>query len=219
MDKKRLSRGLVAVAIGAAAVVVPVAQSAQADVQLIVSSVLGSDGKNYAITNHISRATAARSASFTGRREWLVVWAGDENIADTVVRDTGDLLGNPTFKFPGAVDPLPGPDFLAVIDATKGSPTYGRIVNTVTVPLVENEPHHMQYSWHKGHKIYAGGLFTDITFVFDVAKPAAGRPVRDQPADRHPLRLGAGRLVGAERRHGLQHLHGRPGSARPVCLQ
>jgi hypothetical protein len=165
----RLSRGAAAVAIGAAAVVAPVAQPAQADVRVIPSSVIGSDGKSYTVTNHISRGVAARSATFTGRREWLVVWAGDENIADTVVRDTGDILGNPTFKFPGLPDPLPGPDFLAVIDATKDSPTYGHIVNTVTVPLVENEPHHMQYIWHKGHKIYAGGLFTDITFVFDVA--------------------------------------------------
>jgi hypothetical protein len=60
---------------------------------------------------------------------------------------------------------------MAVIDATKGSPTYGKVVNTATVgPLVENEPHHMQYVWHKGNKIYAGGLFSAVTYVFDVAK-------------------------------------------------
>lgn len=168
-ELSKLARGLVAVVIGAAAAVPGAALPAQADIAVIPSTVVGSDGKSYSVTNHVVRAEAARSAAFAGRREWLVVWAGDENIADTVVRDTGDILGNPTFKFPGAVDPLPGPDFLAVIDATKGSPTYGHIVNTVTVPLVENEPHHMQYSWHKGHKIYAGGLFTDTTFVFDVA--------------------------------------------------
>lgn len=55
------------------------------------------------------------------------------------------------------VNALPGPDFLAVIDATEGSPSYGKVVNTATVgPLVENEPHHMQYVWHKGDTVYAG---------------------------------------------------------------
>ena len=43
------------------------------------------------------------------------------------------------------------------------------VVNTVTVnPIPENEPHHLQYVWHKGQKIYAGGLFSDTTYVFDV---------------------------------------------------
>ena len=66
-------------------------------------------------------------------------------------------------------DASPGPDFMAVIDATKGSPSYGKVVNTATVgPLVENEPHHMQYVWHKGDAIYAGGLYSDITYAFDV---------------------------------------------------
>ena len=66
---------------------------------------------------------------------------------------------------------LIGPDFLAVVDATKGSPSYGKVVNTATVgPLVENEPHHMQYIWHKGNNIFAGGLFTDVTYVFDTSQ-------------------------------------------------
>ncbi|MCW0211981.1 MAG: hypothetical protein OJJ54_01340, partial [Pseudonocardia sp.] len=30
-------------------------------------------------------------------------------------------------------------------------------------------PHHMQYSWRKGDKIYAGGLFSAATYVFDVS--------------------------------------------------
>ena len=35
-------------------------------------------------------------------------------------------------------------------------------------PVVENEPHHMQYMWHKGDSIYAGGLYSDITYVFNI---------------------------------------------------
>lgn len=100
-----------------------------------------------------------------------MVWAGDENVADTVVPDVKNLpgsLANTTEKVRNA---LPGPDFMAVVDATQGSPTYGKVVNTATVgPLVENEPHHMQYSWRKGDKIYAGGLYSAATYVFDVAK-------------------------------------------------
>jgi hypothetical protein len=171
VHRRPFSVAILLVLVGVAGLVGPGAQQpAGAEIQLIMSAVRGSDGRSYAVTNHIDTKIAARSATFSGRREWLIVWAGDENIADTVVRDTGDILGNPAIRIPGFQDPaLPGPDFLAVIDATKGSPTYGNVVNTVTVPLVENEPHHMQYIWHKGHKVYAGGLFTDTTLVFDVA--------------------------------------------------
>src|SRR5262249_36753783 len=58
--------------------------------------------------------------------------------------------------------------------ATPGSRTYGAVVNTVTVgPGGGNEPHHLQYVWHKGDRIYAGGILSDTTFVFDAqALPA-----------------------------------------------
>lgn len=67
----------------------------------------------------------------------------------------------------GAVNPKE-PDFMAVINATKGSPDYGKVVNTVTLgPTLQNEPHHMQYVWHKGEMIYAGGLLSDTIYVFN----------------------------------------------------
>ncbi|WP_306749478.1 hypothetical protein [Saccharothrix yanglingensis] len=75
-------------------------------------------------------------------RQWLLAWTGPAK--------------------------QPAPDFLAVIDATPRSRTYGKVVNTVTVgPGMGNEPHHMQYVWHKGDHIYAGGIISDTTFVFD----------------------------------------------------
>src|SRR6202007_3287000 len=67
-----------------------------------------------------------------------------------------------------AQTPAVGADFLAVIDAQKGTPSYGKVVNTVTVQLAENEPHHMEYEWHKGNTIYAGGLYSDVAFALDV---------------------------------------------------
>ncbi|RJQ83743.1 hypothetical protein D5S17_00045 [Pseudonocardiaceae bacterium YIM PH 21723] len=141
-----------------------------------VSQAIGGDGKNYFVKNHIDKGLQAKSATGGSRKEWLLVWAGDENIADTAVKKVRTLLpGGLSVDVPTLVkdvnNALPGPDFLAVIDATKGSPTYGKVVNTATVgPLVENEPHHMQYIWHKGDKIFAGGLFSAATYAFDVKK-------------------------------------------------
>jgi hypothetical protein len=105
------------------------------------------------------------------RHEYLVVWAGDQNAGHEASANLSPL--NPSVD-PSAAERTVkanslGPDFLAIIDATDGSPTEGRVVNTVTVdPVIENEPHHMQYMWHKGDSIYAGGLYSDITYVFSI---------------------------------------------------
>src|SRR5207302_1336147 len=88
--------------------------------------------------------------------EFLVVWAGDVNAADNTVNEdvqkaTSIGVNVEKLKHVDIPDALPGQDFLAVIDADPASSKYGQVVNTVTVsPLVENEPHHMQYVWHKG---------------------------------------------------------------------
>lgn len=156
-------------------------KSDPAKANIIESVFTATDGTVFTLTNHLlgSAVSAAADGASSGRAgKYLLVWAGDENITDhtglnqnSVIRQTLDRL---------AVDPvralnielqsaLPGPDFLAVIDADPSSPEYGKVVNTVTAsPLIENEPHHMQYIWHKGNKIYAGGLFSDTTYVFDV---------------------------------------------------
>jgi hypothetical protein len=159
------------------------------------SKIVAGDGRTYWLDNHIDGAAvppgvlqdlglddALTGLGLTGsgaggtaeddglRREYLVVWAGDNNILDksgaeltTLPKTIGpDLIGTKD---------LIGPDFFAVVDATKGSATYGQVVNTATVgPLVENEPHHMQYIWHKGDNIFAGGLFTDVTYVIDTSE-------------------------------------------------
>jgi hypothetical protein len=142
--------------------------TAYADVLPFKSSLPGIDGKTYWVQNHLVSSAAHRKRG--GRHEYLVVWAGDENAGDLASNDIKDLAGTLT-NLRKVVSTLPGPDFLAVIDVTKGSSDYGKVVNTGTVgPIVENEPHHMQYIWHKGEKIYAGGLYTATTYVFDVTK-------------------------------------------------
>jgi hypothetical protein len=118
------------------------------------------------------------------RRKYLVAWAGDNNILD---KSGAELLDLPKTIGPDLIGQkdLIGPDFFAVIDATPGSDTYGKVVNTATVgPLVENEPHHMQYTWQKGQNIFAGGLFTDVTYVLDTSKlPALSLKGVNLPTD------------------------------------
>ncbi|MFI6301419.1 hypothetical protein ACIBCH_06110 [Amycolatopsis thailandensis] len=147
------------------------ATSAYADVQVVKDAKKAADGKEYWVQNHLVSKDVAASRSADGKRKkWLLVWAGDENIADTLVKDVKNLPGSLGGGLNKIKNALPGPDFLAVIDATQGSPTYGKVVNTATVgPLVENEPHHMQYVWHKGDTIYAGALFAAATYAFDVS--------------------------------------------------
>lgn len=145
--------------------------SAYADVQVVKDAKTAADGKEYWVQNHlVAKDVAASTRGADGKRKkWLLVWAGDENIADTLVKDVKNLPGSLGGGLNKLKNALPGPDFLAVIDATQGSPTYGKVVNTATVgPLVENEPHHMQYVWHKGDTIYAGALFAAATYAFDV---------------------------------------------------
>jgi hypothetical protein len=162
--------GVVALAVGA--VSAPVGTiDAYADVQVSTNTVKGADGKDYSVTNHVVRDVATPKTADGKPKEWLLVWAGDENIADTAVGDVKKLPGSVKDPVKKAKNALPGPDFLAVIDATKGSPTYGQVANTATVgPLVENEPHHMQYTWHKGDTIYAGALFGAVTYAFDATQ-------------------------------------------------
>jgi hypothetical protein len=169
----KIFAGVAVVAMAAGLTLIPNGSEAHADIAVQRSSVPGADGKQYWVENHLEQQEIVQAhKALRGKRpEYLVVWAGDSNIGDTLVPDLKNplgLLNNPIDKVRNR---LPGPDFLAVIDATKGSPSYGKVINTATVgPLVENEPHHMQYVWHKGEKIYAGGLFSAATYVFDVKK-------------------------------------------------
>ncbi|MEQ0564872.1 hypothetical protein ABJI51_37830 [Amycolatopsis sp. NEAU-NG30] len=170
---RKVALGATAAALAVSAVTYTgSATGAYADVQVVTDAKTASDGKQYWVQNHlVSKDLAAQARAEGGTpKKWLLVWAGDENIADTLVKDIKNLPGTLGGGLTKLKNALPGPDFLAVIDATQGSPTYGKVVNTATVgPLVENEPHHMQYVWHKGDTIYAGALFAAATYAFDVS--------------------------------------------------
>ncbi|MCU1375027.1 MAG: hypothetical protein JWO68_2313, partial [Actinomycetia bacterium] len=178
----RITLAVLVVGVVAGLLALVPARKADAGIDVVTSKLRASDGVEYWVQNHLvkfdgaSLATAAVPAQAAGGagHEYLLVWAGDANAADTKGSDIqGEHLAVNPVKVIGqtVVDEPPAPDFLAVIDADKASPSYGKVVNTATVgPLVENEPHHMQYLWHKGDRIYAGGLYSDTTYVFDVSK-------------------------------------------------
>ena len=172
--KKRWWAATVLPLAAAGLVAIPPPPKADAGVRVITSTLTAPLGALITATNHVVKSVPTSGPSAPG--EFLLVWAGDTNAADLTVKGIPDhltRLGSSVdiVRTLGVVVPdlLPGNDFLAVIDADKGSPTYGKVVNTVTVaPLVENEPHHMQYIWHKGDRVFAGGLFSATTYVFDI---------------------------------------------------
>jgi hypothetical protein len=139
------------------------------DVLVSTNRVRAANGTTFAVTNHLVRRYAEQGVGGTPR-EYLVVLASDENAADTIGRDAKTLPGSLADPADKARNAAVGPDFLAVIDATKGSPSYGRLVNTATLsPLVYNELHHAQYTWHKGNTLFVGGLYTSTTYAIDVS--------------------------------------------------
>src|SRR4051812_31313764 len=72
-------------------------------VTTVVSAVRASDGSRHTITNHLTTASRPAADRSAPRREYLLVWAGDEEASSAAT---------------------PDPDFLAVVDATRG-PRYG----------------------------------------------------------------------------------------------
>lgn len=154
-------------------------ESAQAQVDIVVSEITGTDGRVFWAKNHLVRtddgveSLSGNAAGAPAPGEYLIVWAGDANATDVSLADSGVVT-----------DP-PAPDFLAVINADRSSSGYGDVVNTVTVgPVLQNEPHHMQYLYHKGDRVFAGGLYTDTTFVFDVSNlPVVTLAGVNQPQD------------------------------------
>jgi selenium-binding protein 1 len=59
------------------------------------------------------------------------------------------------------------PDFVSVIDADPKSPTYGTVVATAPTGSSANEAHHFGYT-ADADRIFAGGLFSNRLFIYDV---------------------------------------------------
>ncbi len=59
------------------------------------------------------------------------------------------------------------PDFLTVIDADPKSPTYAKVIATAPTGTTGNEAHHFGYTTD-ATRIFAGGLFSNRLFIYDV---------------------------------------------------
>src|SRR5579875_121341 len=117
---------------------------------------------------------------------YLVVWAGDADRTDS--------------------------DFLAVIDANPTSAAYGKVLRTIPVRSRGNDPCGLDGAMRADRRVFATGVASGRTFVFDLRDPLAGRLLHvDEPA---PGRTVGGRRAARRTRGG--HLR-RPGglSRRP----
>jgi hypothetical protein len=93
---------------------------------------------------------------FTGE-PYLVVWAGDADRTNA--------------------------DFLAVLDADPTSPSYGKVLRTYPVRSRGNEPQALNAEPRADRRVFASGLLTNRTFVFDLRQPLAGRLLHvDEPS-------------------------------------
>jgi selenium-binding protein 1 len=60
------------------------------------------------------------------------------------------------------------PDFLSVLDVDPASASYGKVIATTPTGSPANEAHHFGYTAN-ADRIFAGGLFSDRLFIYDVA--------------------------------------------------
>ena len=60
------------------------------------------------------------------------------------------------------------PDFLSVLDADPASSSYGKMIATAPTGSPGNEAHHFGYTAN-ADRIFAGGLFSNRLFIYDVA--------------------------------------------------
>lgn len=78
--------------------------------------------------------------------------------------------GHYMFAWTGDVA-LKGNDFLAVIDADPASPTYGKLMTTVTTDQQTMYAHHTEYTMPASGMLFANDHNAGRTFIFDVNDP------------------------------------------------
>lgn len=128
----------------------------------------------FAFAAALVAACSSHAPAPEAKPKYLLVWSSDQSVDDKTV----------------------DPDFLAVIDATKGSATYGKIVATGALPCLPgkhllaqaglapadhpscklNEAHHMGMEVYedpetKHRYVYVSGVVSSNVFRFDVTDP------------------------------------------------
>ena len=85
-------------------------------------------------------------------------------------------------------------DFLAVIDATPGSPRYGTIVASLPTGEKGTHPHHTEASLGANNHLLANGFGAGRSYLFDVSQPTSPRLITaygDKAGFSHPRKPAA----------------------------
>lgn len=72
-------------------------------------------------------------------------------------------------------DSTPGVDFVSMLDAKPGSPTYGSVLATLPVDSAGRMPHHAEFSLPSSGPLFANDFTGDKSFLLDLANPEAPR--------------------------------------------
>jgi hypothetical protein len=103
----------------------------------------------------LTHAALSAQTQYAGR--FLLVWAGDADRQDD--------------------------DFMAVVDVRENSPTFGHILRTLPVGSRGNEPHHIDLNLRGDGTVWASGVASGRTFIFDVSHPPDIKLVKvDEPS-------------------------------------
>ena len=112
---------------------------------LFVASACAGDKRASTDSVSIGAAAAASATGTTAASSYLYVWAGDS------ARKASD--------------------FLAVIDASPSSPTYGQVVGATPTGTAGTYPHHTEVSIADNDHLLANGFGAGTSFLYDLADP------------------------------------------------
>ncbi len=76
------------------------------------------------------------------------------------------------YLWTGSTD-VSAPDFLAVLDVTEDSAQYGTLVTTLSVPGLQNGPHHTEHEMPADGQLFANGFASGQSVIFDLRDPRA----------------------------------------------
>jgi len=114
---------------------------------IVLASTLASCHRERTDATLDTEQTVSRPAGAASK--FLYVWAGDADRKES--------------------------DFLAVIDAERGSRDYGRVMATLSIAASGTMPHHTEYEYPPGHVLFANGWVAGRTFLLDLRDPLKPR--------------------------------------------
>lgn len=139
------------------------------------------------VTLIASARTTAQLPQRAVERSYIFAWAADADGADS--------------------------DFLAVIDASPASPSYGAVLRTMPVGMKRTNAHHTEPQMPADGLLLANGFDAGVTFRFDLRdplRPVLAAALAVPPPYQHAhsfLRLPDGRILATYQYQGDDHKH------------